>query len=126
MSEFFAGRNFRESLDLGLFAFLFSRMSTGGRLCVMNGDGTQGTIVYSRGKLLMFYFSEKEVQDCSLSQMPTFEYESCIRGYHVYQTIWSSGIGEVLSCRQEPRKAENPFATGVYKGNRPLFPRCPS
>ena len=33
-----------------------------------------------------------------------------------YQTIWSSSIGEVLSCCQEPRNAEDPFATGVYKG----------
>ena len=50
----------------------------------MNGDGTQGTIVYSRDNLLMFYFSEEELQNCSLLKMPTFEYESCIRGYHVY------------------------------------------
>ena len=91
----------------------------------MNGDGMQGTIVHSQDKLLTFYFSEKELQDCSLLKMPMFEYESCIRGYHAYQTIWSSSIGEVLSCRQEPRNAEDPFATGVYKGNRPLFPRCP-
>ena len=92
------------------------RLALRGRLCVMNGDGTQGTIVYSRDKLLTFYFSEKELQDCSLLKMPTFEYESCIRGYHVYQSIWSSSVGEVLSCRQEPRNAEDPFATGVYKG----------
>ena len=39
----------------------------------MNGDGTQGTIVYSRDKLLTFYFSEKEQQDCSLLKVPTFE-----------------------------------------------------
>ena len=101
------------------------RLALRGRLCVMNGDGTQGTIVYSRDKLLTFYFSEKEPQDCSLLKMPMFEYESCIRGCHVYQTIWSIGIGEVLSCRQKPRNAEDPFATGVYKGNRPSFPRCP-
>ena len=49
----------------------------------MNGDGTQGTIVHSRDKLLTFYFFEKELQDCLLLKMPTFEYESCIRGYHV-------------------------------------------
>ena len=55
---------------------------------------------YSRDKLLTFNFSEKEPQDCSLLKMPTFEYESCIRGYHVYQTIWSSSIREVLSYRQ--------------------------
>ena len=28
VSEIFTGRNFRESLNLGLFAFLFSRMAT--------------------------------------------------------------------------------------------------
>ena len=40
----------------------------------MNGDGTQGTIVYySRDKLLTFYLSEKEQQDCSLLKVPTFE-----------------------------------------------------
>ena len=100
------------------------RLALQGRLCVINGNGTQGTIVYSRDKLLTLYFSEKEPQDRSLLKMPTFEYESCIRGYHVYQTIWSSSIGEVLSCRQEPRNAEDPFATGVNKGNHPSFPCC--
>ena len=53
------------------------RLALRGRLCVMNGDGTQGTIVYSRDKLLAFYFSEKELQNCSLLKMSTFEYESC-------------------------------------------------
>ena len=90
--EIFAGRNFHESLDLGLFVFLFSRMATclvvfrltlRGRLCVMNGNGKQGTIVYSRNKLLTLYFPKKELQDCSLLKMPMFEYESRIRGYHV-------------------------------------------
>jgi hypothetical protein len=44
-----------------------------------------------------------------------FEFESCIRGHHVYQSIWSGSVGEVLSCRQELRNAEDPFAIGVYK-----------
>ena len=60
------------------------RLALRGRLCVMNGDGMQGTIVYSRDKLLTLYFSEKELQDRTLLKMPTFEYESGIRGYHVY------------------------------------------
>ena len=59
------------------------RLALRGHLCVMNGDRKQGTIVYSRDKLLTLYFSKKEMQDCSLLKMPTFEYESCIRGYHV-------------------------------------------
>ena len=40
-----------------------------------------------------------------------FEFQSCIRGYHVYQSIWSSSSnGEVLACHREPRKRENLFA----------------
>ena len=60
------------------------RLALRGRLCVMDGEGTQGTIVHSRDKLLTLYFSEKELQDRSLLKIPTFEYESGIRGYHVY------------------------------------------
>ena len=60
------------------------RLAFRGRLCVMNGDGSQGTIIYSQDKLLTCYFSEKELQDCSLLKMPTFKYESHIQGYHVF------------------------------------------
>ena len=27
---------------------------------------------------------------------------SCIRGYHIYLTVWKTGFGEVLSCAREP------------------------
>ena len=46
------------------------RLALRGRLCVMNGDGMQGTIVYSRDKLLTFCYSEKELQDGSLLKIP--------------------------------------------------------
>ena len=44
-----------------------------------------------------------------------FEFQSCIRGYHVYQSIWSSSSGEVLACHREPHNRENLFAVGVYE-----------
>ena len=30
----------------------------------------------------------------------TFEIDSCIRGYHQYQEIWSPILGEVLSAQE--------------------------
>ena len=44
-----------------------------------------------------------------------FEFQSCIRGYHIYQSIWSGSSGEVLACRREPKNREDLFAVGVYK-----------
>ena len=44
-----------------------------------------------------------------------FEFQSCIRGYHVYPSIWSSSSGEVLACHREPHNRENLFAVGVYE-----------
>ena len=45
-----------------------------------------------------------------------FEFQSCIRGYHVYRSIWSSSSsGEVLACHREPHNRENLFAVEVYE-----------
>ena len=44
-----------------------------------------------------------------------FEIQSCVRGYHIYQAIWSSTIGEVLNCAREPRNRTDPFAVATKK-----------
>ena len=33
--------------------------------------------------------------------METFERELCVRGYHVYQRIWTAAVGEVLHCERQ-------------------------
>ena len=37
----------------------------------------------------------------ALTQMETIEVESAVRGYHVYQSIWTPTIGETLVCKCE-------------------------
>ena len=40
---------------------------------------------------------------------------SCMRGFHVYQDVWTPIIGEVLACRREMTNIEDRYAIAVYK-----------
>lgn len=44
----------------------------------------------------------------------TKELVSCVRGYHVYQAIWTPTIGDELTCRREVANAVDRYAVGVY------------
>lgn len=44
-----------------------------------------------------------------------YEYEACIRGYHVYQTIWIPVIGEMLVCAHETANRHDPYAVKVLR-----------
>jgi len=46
-------------------------------------------------------------------KMYRFNVQSCVRGYHVYQSIWTSSVGETLSCEREPRNREDPYAVAT-------------
>ena len=43
------------------------------------------------------------------------EFDSCIRGYHVYKDVWTPTIDEVLPCRRETTNEYDPFAVMVEK-----------
>ena len=43
------------------------------------------------------------------------ERESCIRGYHVYQSSWEATIGETLGCRREPTNEIDRYSVAVIK-----------
>ena len=45
--------------------------------------------------------------------MVAFSVESMVRGYHVYQSIWTPSVGEELLCRKEPGNSHDPFAVAV-------------
>ncbi len=45
--------------------------------------------------------------------MPNTEISSCIRGYHVYQDIWTPVLYQKLLCQREPGNLEDPFAVVV-------------
>ena len=42
--------------------------------------------------------------------------ESSIRGHHVYRSVWTLVIDEVLVCEWERHNIHDPFAVVVYKG----------
>ena len=45
-----------------------------------------------------------------------FSINSKIRGYHVYQTIWSNlYIGKELNCKREPGNSHDPHAVAMTK-----------
>lgn len=55
-----------------------------------------------------------------------FDLEDYVRGYHVYQQVWSATEGETLSCTRERSNREDCFAVAVMKGGDIVghIPRC--
>ena len=47
--------------------------------------------------------------------MTRFESQSCVRGFHVYKSIWTPFIGETLSSSREMTNLHDPFAVKVLK-----------
>ena len=47
--------------------------------------------------------------------MEMYEYEYCVRGYHVYRAIWAAAVGEVLECKRELRNTTDRYAVAVEK-----------
>ena len=47
--------------------------------------------------------------------MESCEFDSCIRGYHVYRSIWTPTNGEVLVCARETGNRHDPFSVKVIK-----------
>jgi hypothetical protein len=50
--------------------------------------------------------------------MPSFEVETMVRGYHVYQDSWDALVDEELACAQEPDNLRDPFAVAVVKSRQ--------
>ena len=44
-----------------------------------------------------------------------YEFNSAVRGFHKYETIWSPVIGEELPCKSEAHNAHDSFAVAVMK-----------
>ena len=49
--------------------------------------------------------------------MELLQLESCVRGHHVYKTMWTPSLGEVLQCRIESGNAKDPYAVAVTRRN---------
>ena len=53
----------------------------------------------------------------SRSKMASFSVEAMVRGYHVYQDIWTAVIGEEFPCKREAGNTFDPFAVAVTRGD---------
>ena len=53
-----------------------------------------------------------------------FSFESSIRGYHVYKSIWTYEISEKLRCDREKNNANDNFAVNLVRnhGNKEHVP----
>ena len=47
--------------------------------------------------------------------MASFEWNRCLRGYRVYQSIWDAAVGESIICRREPLNPQDRYAVAVIK-----------
>ena len=45
----------------------------------------------------------------------TFTIEAMVRGYHVYQSVWSPTAGEQLPCRKENGNIQDPFSVAIME-----------
>ena len=48
-------------------------------------------------------------------RMETFEVDSCIQGYHVFESIWNPTTGEELNCMQERANTKDPYVVAVIR-----------
>ena len=51
-------------------------------------------------------------RDCRL-KLASISFGTCIRGYHIYKTVWTPYIGETLPCSEENTNDHDPFAAKV-------------
>jgi hypothetical protein len=52
-----------------------------------------------------------------MEQQMEFNFESSIRGYHVYKSIWTYEIGEKLCCDKEENNANDKFAVKLVRND---------
>ena len=48
--------------------------------------------------------------------METFQMESCVKSYHIYQELWEAVFGAELHCQRECDNSANIYAVAVRKG----------
>ena len=41
--------------------------------------------------------------------------KTCVRGYHVYESIWVAAIGEELQCQRELSNAVDHYAVAIVR-----------
>lgn len=53
-----------------------------------------------------------------MHEMAELERDCCIRGYHIYESVWHAAVGESLSCVREPTNEHDLYAVAVMKSGQ--------
>ena len=61
------------------------------------------------------FIRNKEKKSMGDKRTEKYTFKSYVRGFHVYQEIWTPVIGEFLECSHEPRNVEDKNAIAVIK-----------
>ena len=70
------------------------------------------------------FIQNEEKKSMGVKRTENTSHKSYVRGFHMYQEIWTPVIGECLECRHEPRNVEDKNAVikdGTVVGH---VPRC--
>ena len=49
--------------------------------------------------------------------MVSFSVEAMVRGYHIYNSIWTAAVGEEFPCKREITNTFDPFAVDMMRGD---------
>ena len=47
--------------------------------------------------------------------MDSYEQDSCIRGYHIYQNIWNAEVDDHFVCEREPLNSSDRYVVAILK-----------
>ena len=51
----------------------------------------------------------------AIKKMAEWEVDSCVRGYHVYESTWVAALGERIVCIREPLNLRDRYAVALKK-----------
>ena len=54
-----------------------------------------------------------------------YAYKACVRGYHVYRSIWTPFVGELLDCARDTGNRHDPYAVKVVNTSRETVGHLP-
>jgi len=52
------------------------------------------------------------------TDMDTWHVDADVRGHHIYKTVWTPFVGEILLVQQEDHNTEDSFAEAILKSGK--------
>ena len=70
-------------------------------------------------EIVHMFIRNEEKKSMGDKRTEQYTFKSYVRGFHVYQEIWTPVIGESLECRHKPRNVEDKNAIAVTRHTGP-------